>query len=140
MLHRGARAAVEFAGAATFADGNAPPLARLTFAVNGAPLSFARNGLAWERAMEWLPTFTGAAESVVVRGTVFAPYGRDADTAGAVYAVAIENRGSADVDIDVTIDGTLGYRQLRVRSARAFEDAHLAMHAPEDIVVLRGAE
>ena len=139
MLHRGARAAVEFAGAATFADGNAPPLARLTFAVNGAPLSFARNGLAWERAMEWLPTFTGAAESVVVRGTVFAPYGRDADTAGAVYAVAIENRGSADVDIDVTIDGTLGYRQLRVRSARAFEDAHLAMHAPEDIVVLKGA-
>jgi hypothetical protein len=139
MLHRGARAAVEFAGGAGFADGNAPPLARLTFVVNGSPLSFSRSGLAWERAMEWLPTFTGATESVVVRGTVFAPYGRDADTAGAVYAVAIENRGGEDAEVTITLDGTLGYRQLRVRTPRAFEDAHLAMHTPEDIVVLKGA-
>jgi hypothetical protein len=139
MLHRGARAAVEFAGGAAFADGAAPPLAKLTFAVNGAPLSFTRNGLAWERAMEWLPTFTGATESVVVRGTIFAPYGRDADTAGAVYAVAIENRGTTDIDVTITLDGTLGYRQLRVRSPRAFEDAHSALHAPDDIVVLKGA-
>jgi hypothetical protein len=139
MLHRGARAAVEFAGGAAFADGSAPPLARLSFTVNGSTLSFARNGLAWERAMEWLPTFTGTAESIVVRGTVFAPYGRDADTAGAVYAVAIQNRGTADVDVTVTLDGTLGYRQMRVRTARAFEDAHSVIHAPEDIVILKGA-
>ena len=88
MLHRGARAAVEFAGGPGFADGNAPPLARVSFALNGVPLSLARSGLAWERAMEWLPTFTGSAQSLVMRGTVFAPYGRDADTAGAVYAIA----------------------------------------------------
>ena len=31
MLHRGARAAVEFAGGPGFADGNAQPLARLAF-------------------------------------------------------------------------------------------------------------
>jgi len=91
MLHRGARAAVEFAGGASFAEGAAPPLARLGFTVNGTTLPLARSGLAWERAMEWMPTFTASADSVVIRGTVFAPYGRDADTAGAVYAVAIEN-------------------------------------------------
>jgi hypothetical protein len=139
MLHRGARAAVEFAGAAGFADGNTPPLARLSFSVNGAPVSLARSGLAWERAMEWLPTFTGTAESLVIRGTVFAPYGRDADTAGAVYAVAVENRGSAAADVAITLGGTLGYRQLRVRTSRPFEDAHVAMHAPDDVVVLKGA-
>ena len=139
MLHRGARAAVEFAGGAAFADGNAPPLARLTFTVNGAPVSLARTGLAWERAMEWLPTFTASAESVVIRGTVFAPYGRDADTAGVVYAIAVENRGAADIDVAITLDGTLGFRQLRVRTPRAFEDAHFVMRAPDDVVVLKGA-
>ena len=139
MLHRGARAAVEFAGGPEFADGSTQPLARLTFTANGTPVSLARSGLAWERAMEWLPTFTGAADSLVIRGTIFAPYGRDADTAGAVYAIAVENRGAADVEIGVTLAGTLGYRQLRVRSARAFEDSHVALHAPDDIVVLKGS-
>jgi hypothetical protein len=130
---------VEFAGGPAFADGTAPALARISFAVNGAPLALARGGLAWERAMEWLPTFTASAESIVVRGTVFAPYGRDADTAGAVYAIAVENRGSSDADVAVTLDGTLAYRQLRVRTSRPFEDAHCAMHAPDDVVVLKGA-
>jgi len=138
MLHRGARAAVEFAGGAGFADGSAAPLARLSFTANGAPVSFGGGGLAWERAMEWLPTFTGAAEALVIRGTVFAPYGQDADTAGAVYALAIENRGTADVDVSITLSGTLGYRQLRVRTPRAFEDAHCAMRTADDVVILKG--
>ena len=130
---------MEFAGGAGFADGSAAPLARLTFTANGAPVSFGAGGLAWERAMEWLPTFTGAADSLVIRGTVFAPYGRDADTAGAVYALAVENRGAADVDVSVTLAGTLGYRQLRVRTPRPFEDAHCAMLASDDVVILKGA-
>ena len=130
---------MEFAGGPEFADGTSQPLARLGFSVNGTPVSLARSGLAWERAMEWLPTFTGSAESLVIRGTVFAPYGRDADTAGAVYAIAVENRGSVDADVTITLDGTLGYRQLRVRTSRPFEDAHVAMHAPDDVVVLKGA-
>jgi hypothetical protein len=139
MLHRGARAAVEFAGGPSFAEGNAPPLARLSFSVNGSPVPLAPGGLAWERALEWLPTFTGAAGPLVVRATVFAPYGRDADTAGIVYAIAVENRGASDADVSITLDGTLGYRQLRVRTPRAFEDAHSIMHVPDDIVVLKGA-
>ena len=89
--------------------------------------------------MEWLPTFTGSAQSLVIRGTVFAPYGRDADTAGAVYAVAVENRGDADAEVAITLDGTLGYRQLRVRTPRPFDDTHSVLHTPEDIVVLKGA-
>ena len=139
MLHRGARAAVEFAGGPAFADGTAQPLARLAFTMNGAPVSFTRGGLAWERAMEWLPTFTGSADSLVVRGTIFAPYGRDADTAGAVYALALENRGTSEAEVTITLDGALGYRQLRVRTVRAFEDTHMAMTAPDDVVVLKGA-
>jgi len=139
ILHRGARGSVEFAGGAEFSEAAAPPLARLSFSVNGVALSLARATLAWERPMEWLPTFTATLEGLVVRGTVFAPYGRDADTAGVVYALAVENRTGADVDVAVVLDGTLGHRQLRVRSARAFEDAHVAMLAPDDIVVLKGA-
>ena len=139
MLHRGARAAVEFAGGPDFANGSEPPLARLSFTANGSPVSLATGGMAWERAMEWLPTFTAAADSLVIRGTVFAPYGRDADTAGVVYALAVENRGAADVDVSITLDGQLGYRQLRVRTPRPFEDAHCAMRSSDDVVILKGA-
>ena len=35
----------------------------------------------------------------------------------------IENRGAAARTIDVTLEGTLGHRQLRVRTPRPFEDA-----------------
>ncbi|MDF2776276.1 MAG: hypothetical protein K0S86_5778 [Geminicoccaceae bacterium] len=139
MLHRGARAAVEFAGGPEFADAKAPPLARLAFSVNGTPVSLAHAGLAWERALEWLPTFTATVAGLVVRGTIFAPYGRDADTAGVVYAIAVENRTGADIELTVVLDGTLGHRQLRIRTPRPFEDVHSAMHAPGDIVVLKGA-
>jgi hypothetical protein len=139
MLHRGARAAVEFAGGPGFADGAEPPLARLTLTVDGTRVPIARSGLAWERAMEWLPTFTATIGTLIVRGTVFAPYGTDADTAGAVYAIAVENRDGKAVDVGVTLEGTLGYRQLRVRTPRPFEDAHCAMLAPDEIVVLKGA-
>src|SRR5687768_12844480 len=89
ILHRAARGSVEFAGGANFSEAGAPALARLSFSINGAAVALPRSGLAWERAMEWLPTFTAAVEGLVVRGTVFAPYGRDADTAGVVYALAI---------------------------------------------------
>lgn len=139
MLHRGARAAIEFAGGAGFADGHAPALARLAFMVNGVPLSLGQGRLAWERAMEWLPTFTATTESIVIRGTLFAPYGRDADTAGAVYAIAVENRGTSEIDLTIGLEGTLAYRQLRVRTPRAFEDQHFAMRTPDDVVVLKGA-
>ncbi len=34
----------------------------------------------------------------LVRGTIFAPYGRDADVSGAVYALSIENQGRRGAD------------------------------------------
>jgi hypothetical protein len=45
----------------------------------------------------------------------------------------------ADLAIDVTLAGTLGHRQLRVRSPRPFEDAHLATERPSGAVMLEGA-
>src|SRR2546423_2214264 len=73
MLHRGARAAVEFAGDARFADGTGEPLARPEIAIDGSPVDLGAGTLVWERALGWLPTFTGSLEKVVLRGTVFAP-------------------------------------------------------------------
>ena len=94
ILHRGARAAVEFAGGAGFLTGDAPALARPVLTVDGARIELARDGIAWERALHWLPTFTASVGDLIVRGTLFAPYGLDADIAGAVYALAVENRGT----------------------------------------------
>lgn len=138
LLHRGARAAVEFAGAAGFVDGAGPALARPVIRVNGAQLELARAGIAWERALQWLPTFTSSADDLIVRGTVFAPFGQDADIAGAVYTLAFENRGKRPVQLEVGLEGTLGHRQLRVRTPRAAEDAHRVRQAAGGVVILDG--
>ncbi len=57
-LHRGAHAAVEFAGSAAFADGRGPALSRPVLAVDGVRVEWSDTPLAWERALHWLPTFT----------------------------------------------------------------------------------
>ncbi len=138
LLHRGARAAVEFGGAEGFIEGAGPALARPVIRVDGAQVELARAGIAWERALNWLPTFTSIAGDIVGRGTVFAPFGQDADIAGAVYTLAFENRGKRPVQIEVGLEGTLGHRQLRVRTPRAAEDAHRIREAADGVVILDG--
>ncbi len=140
VLHRGARSAVEFAGSAAFLGGAGPALARPTLQVNGRPVELAREGIVWERALQWLPTFTSTVGDLVVRGTIFAPFGRDADIAGAVYALAVENRGSTDAQVVLALEGTLGHRQLRVRTPRPFTDAHRVSTEDGGVVVLGGSE
>ena len=140
LLHRGARAAVEFAGDAGFVDGNGPPLLRPRLTVDGASREFVAEGMAWERAFGWLPTFTCTVGPLVVRGTVFAPHGRDADVAGAVYALSVENRGERSAEVEVALDGTLGHRQQRIRSARTAADAHRVTRTDSGALVLEGAD
>jgi hypothetical protein len=138
LLHRGARAAVEFAGGPGFEQGTAPALARPVIRVAGEAVELARTGIAWERALHWLPTFTSSVGDLVVRGTVFAPFGKDADIAGAVYTIAFENRGKRPISVTVGLEGTLGHRQLRVRSPRAAEDANRVREAGQGVVLLDG--
>ncbi|MBW7934175.1 MAG: hypothetical protein H3C62_11345, partial [Gemmatimonadaceae bacterium] len=139
VLHRGARAAVEFAGSADFQSGQGAALARPVFRVDGTPLELARGGIAWERAFHWLPTFTAQADGLIVRGTIFAPFGLDADIAGVVYALAVENRGSVSRQVSLSFEGVLGHRQVRVRSARPVEDASRVTAAEGGVVVLDGS-
>jgi hypothetical protein len=138
VVHRGARAAVEFAGGADFIDGRAPALLKPIVEIDGRVYDLSAGTMAWERALEWLPTFTCTLGDVVVRGTVFAPYGRDADLAGAVYAIALESRGQAR-SVSLRMEGTLGHRQLRVRSARPVGDDSLVSRGSEGLVLLEGS-
>jgi hypothetical protein len=138
LLHRGARSAIEFAGHAGFIDGTGPALVRPVLRVDGVVRAFATEGIAWERAIAWLPTFTCTVGDLVVRGTIFAPYGRDADVAGAVYTIGIENRGKVPARITLSLEGTFGHRQQRVRSPRPFVDAH-RIATENGIVLLAGA-
>ena len=138
VVHRGARAAVEFAGGADFVDGNAPALLKPILEIDGQAHDLSRGAMAWERALEWLPTFTCSIGDVVVRGTIFAPYGRDADLAGAVYAIALESRGAAR-SVRVRLEGTLGHRQLRVRTARPTDDQSLVSRGAAGHLLLEGS-
>ena len=58
LLHRGARAAVELAGAATFVDGRGDALLRPVIEIDGVAHDLARGTMAWELAAQWLPAFT----------------------------------------------------------------------------------
>jgi len=137
-LHRGARAAVEFAGGPDFAAGGEPLFAPIV-SVDGVELELSSGTMAWERAAQWLPTFTCTLGDIVIRGTVFAPYGRDTDVAGAVYALGVENRGSSSRRITLALRGVLGHRQIRVRSARAAEDAARVSVGERAVVLLEGS-
>jgi hypothetical protein len=138
VLHRGARAAIEFAGHSDFLSGAGPALLRPALRVNGERTLLSDGQMAWERAAGWLPTFTCTVGSLVVRGTLFAPYGRDADMAGAVYAIAVENRAASLARVVLSLEGMLGHRQQRVRTARPFDDAHRVARGGQELIVLGG--
>lgn len=135
-LHRGARAAVEFAGGPDFIDGTSPALLRPVFTIDGVRHELSGVQMAWERAMGWVPTYTCAVGPLVVRATIFAPYGRDADVAGAVYALAVENRSANAVDVEVALEGTFAHRQIRVRTPRHVPDANRVLATRDDMLVL----
>ena len=137
-LHAQSRAAIEFAGGSEFLEGRGAALARLVVVVNDDPVELGGGGINWERESGWLPTFSAKAGDLLIRGTIVAPHGRNADVAGIVIAVTVENRGSASVELTIGLTGTLGHRQMRVRTAREFADGHSAFKGTDHSVVLEG--
>jgi hypothetical protein len=135
VVHRGSRSAVEFAGGPGFVDGVGPALITPVIRVDGATLAPAQGAVRWERANGWVPAFAWTAGSLVVRGTVLAPYGKDVDMPGMVYAITIENLGAVDVRIEVALEGVLGYRQQRVRTGRPYEDGHRVLRTANGVVL-----
>ena len=117
VLHRGARAALEFVSSDADVDSDIP-LLRPVITVDGEPAALGVSGIAWERALGWLPTFTCTVGSLLIRGMVFCPFGRDADMAGAVYTFAVENRGTRTRTVTLALVGEGGALVPRVRCAR----------------------
>jgi len=138
VVHRGLRGAVEFAGAIGFVEGGGAPLLQLGLRINDTPVDLSTSRMAWQRVSEWIPTFNAVVDTVTVRGTIFAPFGKGTELPGFVYVVSFENVGDAPVTIDINPRGTLGVRQHRVTSARLLDDAHVAV-AVGDHVILTGA-
>src|SRR5688572_9103667 len=138
VVHAQSRAAVEFAGSAEFLDGQGAPLARVVLAINGEQQRLGSEGIAWERELGWIPSFSCRVGPLMVRGTICAPHGRNADVAGAVITIAIENRGPDAIQLSVGLEGTLAHRQMRVRTPREFNDAHTTIEEVPGSVVLEG--
>jgi len=135
LLNRATRSGVEFAGDPGFVEGQGPAL--FSVSVHGVTAGLLPGPLRWERAQEWIPTWVRTAGDLTIRGVIFAPYGRDVDVPGCVYSLSVENRGQSAVTLDVVLEGTLGLRQHRVRTARQFDDAH-RVERSEDAVILEG--
>jgi hypothetical protein len=139
ILHRGARGAIELAGDAEFLEGKGPPLAIPSFEIDGKVRRLSEVGMAWERAFGWVPTFTATINAIVIRGTVFAPFGRDGDIPAAVYALSIENRGDVERTVVVRLNGTFGHQQLRVRTPRELPGERIVTARDHGAVVLEGS-
>ena len=133
---------MEFAGGPDFTEGQGAPLLRPVVRVNGVEQPLAGAELRWEQVLGWLPTFTAMVGqgAYVVRGTVFAPVGRDADMPGAVYVVSLENRSESDAQVQIALEGMLGHRQQRVRVARPCTDRHRVAAGPGGAVLLDGVD
>lgn len=124
VVHAGTRGAIEFAGNPNFAEGTGPPLAALAISIDGKPRPIGTDGMVWERELSWVPTFSCMLGDVVVRGSILAPCGKEADLAGAIISVTLENRGAHAVDAAVGVNGVLGHRQHRIQASRVFDDGH----------------
>jgi hypothetical protein len=135
VVHRGSRSAVEFAGGPGFVEGVGPALLTPVIRVDGSEVRSEGSTMRWERAHGWVPAFAWSAGSLIVRGTVLAPYGKDVDMPGMVYAIVVENAGSADVSLEVALEGVLGYRQQRVRTGRPYDDASRVIRMPNGVVL-----
>lgn len=137
-VHAGLRGAIEFAGGSDFLDGAAPPLLRVTLSIDGEKQTLGAEGIAWERGSGWIPAFSCKVKDLVVRGVICAPHGRNADLAGFVVDITIENRGSRQVDVAIGAEGSFGQRMLRVRTARPFSDSSRVIAGVAASVVLGG--
>src|SRR3954464_11402961 len=138
IVHRGARGSIELAGDETFLEGKGAPLAIPSFEIDGKVHRLLEVGMAWERAFGWVPTFTATLDSIVIRGTIFAPFGRDADMPAAVYALSVENRGSSDREVVIRLSGTFGHQQLRVRTPRPIVGDRTVTLFDGSVVVMEG--
>lgn len=139
VIHAQSRGAVEFAGDSAFMSGHGAPLARVTISIDGVEHRLGSEGIAWERELGWLPTFSCRIGSLMIRGTICAPYGKNADVAGAVILFAVENRGENEVHVSAALEGRLGHRQVRVRTARTFGDANAILGGPDSSIILEGS-
>jgi hypothetical protein len=137
VVHAGARAAIEMAGGDNYLDGNGPPLVALRLSIDGEAKQIGADGMVWERELSWLPTFSCMVGEVALRGTIFAPHGPEADVAGAVVAVSLENRSNGSHHVSLGVAGTVGHRQQRIRSARAFDDRH-SVRVADGAVLMEG--
>src|SRR4051812_16404374 len=135
IVHRGARGAVELAGDERFLEGQGAPLAVPSFEIDGKQHLLSEGGMAWERAFGWVPTFTATLDSLVIRGTIFSPFGRDGDMPAAVYALSVENRGSADREVIVRLSGEFGHQQLRIRTSRPLPGERTVTRQADDSIV-----
>ena len=122
-LHAGLRGSIEFAGGESFIDGESPPLFQITIARENKTRSLGEQGIAWERESGWLPSFSCRIDDLAVRGIICAPHGSNADVAGAVFEISIENRGNHPADVNISAVGANVSRMLRIRTSRPFDDS-----------------
>jgi hypothetical protein len=133
------RGALEFAGGGNFTNGDAPPLIRIVLDVDGERLALGREGIAWERESGWIPAFSTRVGELAIRGLICAPHAKEADISGFVISLTIENRGNDSIPLTLGLEGTLGQRQVRIRSPRSYADSHSVTAGADGAIVLEGS-
>jgi uncharacterized protein len=114
VLHRGVRGRVDWAGARE--PGAGEPLLRPAVRIDGADAPLEE--LRWEALDRWIPTFSGRAGGLRVRGTLCAPGGHDPGLRGACYRIVVENDGRLHREIEIALHGCWSWSLLGIASTR----------------------
>ena len=138
-MHAGLRGAIEFSGGENFTEGASPALLRLVITLDGNVHALSDQAIAWERESGWIPTFTFRVDDAQFSGVICAPHGRNADLSGAVIELTVENRSDKATRIAIGLEGEFGHRQLRVQSARRFDDGNRVSRGATSCVLLEGS-
>jgi hypothetical protein len=141
VIHAGSRGAIDFAGNAAYLEGGGPPLLGIELVIDGKLQPIGAQRMVWERELSWIPNFSCVVGDIALKGSIFAPCGREADLPGAVIALSVENRGASNASLSLGVTGVLGHRQHRIQSSRAFDDRHVVRSAPgsSSDVILEGS-
>ncbi len=134
VLHRGLNGLVEWAADPAL-ESPAEPLLAPRFEVDGEPVAPA--ALSWENFERWIPSFRAElAEGLSVRGTICAPPGQESTVHGAVYAFELENRGSAEREVLLALEGRWRWSLRALSTVRPLEAGNRLHQAPGGAVVL----
>ena len=127
ILHRGLLGLVEWSAERDPAQGGEPLLSPY---VRSGEEVLAPGEVRWERLDRWIPTFRcELASGLALTATVCAPGGFDPLVRGGFLLLEVQNRGAAEREVEVGLNGCWRWTHRCVNGSRPIDSPHVLARA-----------